>query len=461
VILKAITINTKPAIILGAILLWGCIATAKPADVTSFPYMKHLVPEGGGEHALGRAILDSDLFADTHDDFSNMRIVDDSETEVPFLVRPRTASVTSTRDKLIPTRVESLRELPDNRIEIEIILQRKPEVSQSLRLTSRLRNFEKLVTVHGSIDGSTWKELASNVPIVDYSRFIDFENTEISFSPAPYKRLRLSISDVTLDRELPLKQTVREALHGKTQREFVETSFRREDFRIDEIRLMGKTTTETGQHAIVTKHPVSDFVVSQDGSLTIVEFAARREPVVGVQLNTATRNFSRPVLLEGIGAEQGSYSCITRGSLSHIAVGNVARDSRTLRLLQPTRCSKWRMTIDNKDNPVLDITGITLKEQSYEAVFMNSPTASYRSFYGGAETKKPRYDVATILTVAGRSPATEYKPGERQENREFERTRLRLHIGGNAVLTIAILIMVLALGWGVAVAAKKVDMNAM
>lgn len=444
---------------LGAILLLGCIANAKPADVASFPYMKHLVPEGGREHALGRAILDSELFSETHDDFSNMRIVDDSETEIPFLVRPRTASVTSTRDKVIPTRVESLRELPDNKIEIEIVLERKPDVSQSIRLTSRLRNFEKLVTVHGSIDGSNWTELASNVPIVDYSRFIDFENTEISFSPARYRRLRLSISDVTLDRELPLKQKVREALHGETQREFTETSFRREDFRIDQIRLMGKTTTETGQHSIVTKRPVSGFEVRQDGSLTIIEFAARREPVVGVQLNTATRNFSRPVLLEGIGAEQGSYSLISRGILSHISVGDVTRDSRTLRLSRPTRCSKWRMTIDNKDNPILDISGITLEEQSYEAVFLNAPAASYRSFYGSTEIQRPNYDVATILNAVGRNPATEYKPGEQQENPAFRRSRIQFHIGGQVVLTIAILIMVLALGWGVAVASKKIEQS--
>jgi len=439
-------------------LLCVCSATAKPADLKAYPHMKHLLPDGGPEQALGAFALDADLFDATRTDYANMRIVDDAGTEIPFLVRTRTEAVTTTRDKVIPTRVDSLHELPGNRVEIELSLTLTPDVSQALVLSTGVRDFEKLVTVHGSVDGQTWEAIATAVPIVDYSRFIDFRSTRIPFQPARYQRLRLSVSDVTLDRELPLKQTVREALHGETQREFVETSFRREDFRINAITLLGPQTRETGQHAVTTERAATDLTVRQDGAQTVIEFRARREPVSGIRIMTSSENFSRPVRVEGkAGVGEEDFEELFRGSCRYIAVGDVQQDSRTLNLARPARCSEWRVTIDNKDNPALELTGVVLEEPLHEALFLNTPPCSFRVYYGGKDDQKPHYDLATIVSTVGRTSVTEYRAGEAQENPAFRRTRWRLRVGGKAVLSIAILLMVLALGWGVAVAAKHVE----
>lgn len=439
-------------------LLVVASANAKTANLAAYPYVRHLVPDGESSEVLGAFVLDSELFANTHDDFSNIRIVDDAGTEIPFLVRVRTKAVTSICDKVIATRVEAIRELPDNRIEIEVACVGKPAVSQEIDLSTRLRNFEKLVTVHGTTDGSTWREIATDIPVVDYSRFIDYQKTRISFSPGTYVRLRLVVSDVTLERELPFKKKVKEALQGKIQSEFVETSFKTENFRIDSIRLLGKRATETGQRPAIKDTPVKDFEVRQEESETIITFSANREPVSGIRIMTPAINFSRPIRIEGRGGpEGGGFDTRFRGVYSHISVGDVERDQRRLHLTRLSRCSEWRVIIDNKDSPALDISGVWMEEKVHEAVFLGTRGANYRVVYGGADTARPRYDVATIVSTVGRSPVASYRLGEVLENSAYRQMRWRLNIGGKTVLSIAILLMVLALGWGIAVVAKKIE----
>ncbi len=437
------------------------VAHAKQADLPAYPYLKHLVPEEDARQSLGAFPLDSDVFAETRNDYANLRIVNDSGTEIPYRVRTRTEAVTSTHDTVIPTRVESLRELPGNKIEIEILATGEPKESQEIVLSTRQHNFEKLATVYGTVDGQNWREIATEVPLVDYSRFIAYQKTRVVFAPAKYKRLRITLTDVTVDRELPLKKSVREALQGAMQHEFIETSFQREDFHIDHIRILGTKTTTTGSRSVARKRSIPDFKVQQDKRLTVIEFTAKREPVAGIMLQTSGINFSRPVTIEGKSeVGDGNFKMLHHGTYSHISVGDVKHDRRTLHLPSPSRCAAWRITINNRDNPSLEITGISLEEECVEAVFVNTPASSYRAFYGGKQATLPRYDVAAILNAVGRTPVAEFRLGDELQNPQYKRTRGgRLHIGGQAILTIAILLMVGALGWGVAVAAKKVDLT--
>jgi hypothetical protein len=436
-------------------LAMACQAYAKKADLSACPFVKHMSDGDSAGRAIGAAVIDSEVYAESADNFANVRIVDDAEIEIPYLVREKTTAVTKTRERHISTRIEALRELPDNRIEIELVLTGKAVESQAVVIETPIRDFEKLVTIRAATSDGEWTELVSEAPIVDYTRFIDLRDTRIEFAPAAYRRFRLTISDVTLDRELAIKRNVREALHGETQREFTHSSFRREDFRIDTIRLLGQRTTETGERPVRVTREINDFAVENDGKRTVVTFSSQREPIDGIRLLTSGRNFSRPVRVEG---KRGrSFTDLYRGTYRFISVGKVSRDNRTLRLRRPERCTEWRVTIDNADNPALAITGLVLEERVHEIVFLNSSPAVYRLIYGGSGTVKPSYDVSTILGVAGRSPSAAFTLGGQLDNEAYRRFNWRLRLGGQVVLSAAILLMVVALGWGVANAAKRIE----
>ena len=271
---------------------------AKSADLGNFPYVKNLAPENNSEHALGSFRLDLDVFDKSSADFSDLRIIDDTGTEIPFLIR-----------------------------------------------------------------------------------------------------------------------------------------------------------AVTGSGAIITNRVV-DFDQKQDNRKTIIEFKSRREPVRGIKIFTAEPNFSRQVLVEGQDSS-GNYRTYMRGTCSFVKVGDVERDNRTLSLPTTARCSAWRLTIDNKDNPELQVTDITVITKEYEAVFINRHPGAYRLIYGG-KGKPPRYDLSTIIRTSGSSHPAPYRLGEELENEDYAKASWGLRIGGKAILTIAILLMIGILIWGIATTSKQI-----
>lgn len=292
------------ALSLALMLLWGGGAAAKTADIAAYPHVKHLVPKGEPEQALGAFALDLELLAATRDDFANMRVIDDTNTEVPFLVRPRGEAAP---------------------------------------------------------DGAT------------------------------------------------------------------------------------------------VGHDIVDFKVHQDGTDTIITFKAYREPAVGIRILSGNDNFSRPVRVEGkSGIGHAGFRDVSRGAYSLISTGDIARDGRTIQLPSATRCTHWRITITNHDNPALEVTGITLIERVHDAILVNTQPSNYRVIYGGDNTLRPRYDMATILRAAGDAPTAAFRLGPEQENEELGGW-WPWRIGARVVLLIAILAMVAVLTWGVATAARKVE----
>jgi hypothetical protein len=210
--------------------------------------------------------------------------------------------------------------------------------------------------------------------------------------------------------------------------------------------------SKTGRSNLASNR-VHDINVSNDGNLTIIEFSAQREPVTEIKVFASSGNFSRSIKIEG--RDSDTFRERLRGTYSYVETGDLNRDKRSMHLRQPLRCSGWRITIDNKDSPALEITGVTLVEKVYEGVFVTEDPGAYRLFYGGAQAHKPRYDVGAILAV-GRNQFAVYRISEELINGEYNKSAWHLRIGGRVVLTVAILLMVAALGWGIVVASKQV-----
>jgi hypothetical protein len=271
---------------------------AKSAKLSNFAYVKNLETNCRDEHALGSLLLDSDIFSAASADFSNIRIVDDSETEIPFLIK-----------------------------------------------------------------------------------------TAVS-----------------------------------------------------------EPTTETNN--------IIDFSIMQDGSKTIVSFAAQYKPVAAIKIITTDPNFSRRVTVEGKTAD-GNFRTYLHTTCSYVSVGSTLQDNRTLSLPRAVRCSEWRITIQNEDNPKLEISSINITAPKYNLIFVRRPAAVYRIFYGGS-AKPPNYDASAIINTAGSQTAANYNLSSQFDNEEYNKTARSLQIGGKAILTIAILLMVAVLGWGIATASKQI-----
>ena len=145
--------------------------------------------------------------------------------------------------------------------------------------------------------------------------------------------------------------------------------------------------------------------------------------------------------------------------IGELFVSNIA--SKTLRTLKQQeldldfpehRSAEYRIALENRDSPPLDVIGLLAEGNVYEVVFLASQGGSYRLAYGNARMESPSYDTATLTTALaeGLSPiASTLGVAEEQplvpEAEEPWWKRL-LNNGPAMTALIAVLVLILASG---------------
>jgi hypothetical protein len=437
-------------------------------DKRPFPYFRELSPGQGPAGELGRFDLDETMLSALDDGMGNLRVVDDNDREVPYLVRVRMSDKPITRESDIATETVSLSPLGSNRI--EIIVRRAPteKVNRApsvVDLGSTLSNYEKLVTVSGSDDKQTWETLASGQPIFDYSRFMAVRNTRIEIKPVARAFYRIEVSNIAESKESPFVQITRRKEGGEPRWEDESLSFQRQDFRIEKIRILERVTETVRQSPVTGPYSALNVSVAEDPrhQETIVTFETRRVPVGAIVIRTDDANFNRPIIVEAFGAAGGDAAAMASGekrplrtaTLTRIRVGSFSRDDTTVELDPPARCLRYRLAIRNFDSPPLRIAGVDLRGPVYEAVFLTSARGPLRVFYGGRGIDAPRYDIAEAVQHAYATGTPPYALGAQQENLRFKPSA-GLRMDGRKIMVAAVVLMVAALAWAIRMTAKSV-----
>ena len=329
------------------------------------PYAKQLEPAGdaSADSRFGACAIDEDIYAVLNGDQSNLRIVDDKGTEVPFLIRTKTGDRTIEQSNPIPYEKLSFGKPAENAIEIELrrssdqrFLNRK---ASTVVLASGLRHFEKHVSVYCGNDGIKWMLLAENKPIFDYSRFIDIRNSRVSFPPADAEFFKLHISNISEKQDSPYTRLSR-TMHAGTESSSTEsTSFTRADFKIDEITFYETTKRTVKGKVLPQSYKASNFSITEEDKQSLVTFATANTPLTAISLLTPDSLFHRGFTLDN--SDDGkSWRRIQAGTISCAGEGSEARESRVIKLPRAMRASFWRVAIQNNDSPPLDISGVDL-----------------------------------------------------------------------------------------------------
>lgn len=122
-----------------------------------------------------------------------------------------------------------------------------------------------------------------------------------------------------------------------------------------------------------------------------------------------------------------------------------------------SRHEQYRLVIENRDSPPLNVEGIEAEGDVYEAVYLGAPNKHYQLVYGAPDAERPAYDTAAIQELLGK--AFQPSPAELGAERPFAAgpapvnwTRL---LSNRPVLWGVITVMVIALGWGLYQAAQR------
>ncbi|MDZ4658487.1 MAG: DUF3999 family protein [Bythopirellula sp.] len=347
--------------------------------------------------------LDTEVYANSLPDYLDLRVLDGQKNEIAYVLRrgqtkrSRKVQQTWSAEKL------ALKPLDEGGLEIrfQVDPQKHLQPPQGIRFFSPLVNFEHHVKVESSTDGESWNTLVDNGLIFDYSQFMDVRNVTLDLpsiegQPQFY---RLTIADVTQEQQSQLMELSRSLKGDEEQGRTERTTINRQPFRIDRIELW---IDEVRQDVIADReveYPVKLDKVEQDpkAKQSLVYLTSQREPLTEITIDTPNRNFSRNARIE-IPAEQG-----TTKTWQTLGTANLARiDFRTLKRealgldIPETRGGEYRLVIENRDSPPLEVKGATAEGHVYEVVFLAAKEAKYDLTYGNDSLAAPNYDTATL-----------------------------------------------------------------
>jgi len=398
--------------------------------------------------------LDSDIYDATRGGYPDLRVVDESDAELPYQLEPDVEFLEERSRRTFAAKVQSLRH-EGNSLELRLSLPEKSPSAEAFTISTPQSNYERTVQVFGSNDGADWKPLVTDSLIFDYSRFIDISNREIVLPANNFREFRLVIGDVTDEKRSPYKELTRTFRKGQ-EVEFTErTTTELRDFRIDRIEVAHTSVQQKVRTRKTMSYPVANFESKEDPSRkqTILTVRTRREPISNFTLVTPSRNFHRRAVVE-VPVVQGTkteWLEVGSATLTHIGFRDLRREQLRIDIAE-RREEQYRIVIHNEDNPPLEISGVEVVGNVYRVVFLAQKSQTYRLFYGSESAPAPKYETAVVLAALRRE---DFQPvmatlGAETKNPGFgvePGFALRKLLNNWLFLGSVICLMVVVLGW--------------
>jgi hypothetical protein len=391
-----------------------------------FPYAKSLALDAdSARYDVASFAFDPEVFKAVDRLDRDLRLYDGSDVEIAFVSRIKKAPSTNILERKVPVLLKALDEDPDGRVEIMITRTNEVPV-EALEFNTRLRNFEKNVSVYGCDDGVSWVLLADRQPIFDYQRYLDLRNTRVPLKSSLFKHYRIEVDRLSESKQSPLTQIIQESRSGVPFSKQEQLSFTQVDFRIDGVKLIHREAEVKLSDPVIREYPVAQFAVTQkpEKQQTVVAFAAGRAPLSKLVLETTSDNFSRTVTVEGTDDDE-HWQRLASSRITRVAVGAFRKDEREISLGSVRRYSNLRVTIDDGDSQPLAVTGVIAKGPVWEGVFFPEERTGLKLLYGAKDCPAPRYDIAQVLSQAPYSETTRFTLGPQRPNPVFSEDKPR------------------------------------
>lgn len=443
------------------------VAMVSGADQTPvrFRYWKPIDRAAAKEEEIVAFNLDSDIYAATRPGYPDLRVIDEAMAEAPYQIEPDLEHREERTRQSFSTELVKAR--PDgNALEVQLRLPDKSPSAEGFTFTTPLTNYERKVLVSGSADGVKWEPLVTDGIIFDYSRFMDVRSRDIALPKNSYRQFKITIQDVTDDKESPFTELARTFRGAKEDQRVERTTIERRPFRIDRIDAWHVTIQDRVQQARTAAYPIAGFESKEDPAKkqTTITVRTRREPLIRFTMETPSRNFSRRAGIEvpvarGVNTE---WHSIGEATVSNFSFRDQRREQLTIgfHAFHEHREEQYRIVISNEDNPPLNVTGVKAEGNVYRVVFLAQPNKTYRVHYGSESGQAPKYEAATVLATLRK----DYAPvaatlGAQAENTEFggEGLGMRGLLNNWIFLGCAIGLMVVVLGWALFRAGKRLE----
>lgn len=405
--------------------------------------------------------IDNELYRNTKDDFSDLRLFNSKGQEVAYYVRLTSNKDTVITREIVPMKLYSFKKRISG---TNVLFGRKKDdaIPEELIIETPLSNFEKKVSVLGSNDQKHWVKLAESKPIFDYSQFIDLRNTSISFNKSDCTYFNVVIDTLTDVKQSDFSRVLFQSTPN-AQTRYTEFLQHKEPFRLDEIKFYSlKKDIDYGAHQI-EQNELSIQSTARDttNSSTTLTLLSSREPVNKLTISTSTVNFSRQVTVFGTDdtTQNASWVQLASAEIYNFLFDNLHKKHTELFLNTTSRFLYYKLVIQNNDNQPISITGVMGSGPRHEVVFFHNRMTSLNVCYKADSSKIPHYDVGSILQNAPVTNGNIWNLGKPVEKRNLQFERNTSVLSSRNILIIAVCLMVVVLSIVLYMALKKIDME--
>ncbi|MBX3444943.1 MAG: DUF3999 family protein [Planctomyces sp.] len=383
---------------------------ATAADGPGWRFERSLTLPDHEDEALTTVMFDSAIYSHTRDDLADVRILDETGAETPFLVRtPSTTEPRRVRNRWAASDPQA-RPLEDGGLEVIVSRKETDPVPNGLTLVTPLKDYERQVRVFQRGAGEEWIPIGQPGLVFDYSRFLDTGSADVRFPESGARTFRIVIDSVTEQQESQLMELTRRTGGDSAPERQERIVVNRRPFRIDRIEFFREIEQQQSTGPERKAYPLPEFTVSQNAERreTLVTLRTSREPLLTLTVRTPSRNFSRRVRVEIPDSRPTAperWRSIATGSLTQFDVSGLNRSELEIGI-PDTRSEEYRLVIENQDSPPLEIQAVDVQGSIREAVFIARPEARYRIAYGREDAEPARYDTAAIRAALDQRPAT-------------------------------------------------------
>ncbi|MFA5831530.1 MAG: DUF3999 family protein [Candidatus Paceibacterota bacterium] len=365
-------------------LLAGIPAIALGAfEPQYWKFYKEISPVSG---EIAKFTLDGEVFASANENMSDLRIISNTEREVPYKM---SVAQGMEQTAYVPAKItnNSYSEEKSSSAVIEV-----PEgsVVNRLHISTGNVNFQRNVKIFGSNDGKEWSVILDNGYIYDYTDIkggFHSQGTELSFSDSTFRFLKAEIEG---DGVSPIKISGMEI-----------TKYTKEAAR-EVMRIPAFTSAENA-----AKRETS----------VILDFSQRGIPVNKAILETDSVNFNRTVSLYS-GNKTDSWNYLGNEYVFRYRTERIS--SEKLTLLFPEITDRYvKIVIQNKDNEPIRITGAKAFATYREVLFQAKTGETYKLYYGSKNARTPEYDFDAYLQYLDIGKAQTVTLGAQKNNEKF------------------------------------------
>ncbi len=422
--------------------------TNASSAISHYPLMRPVLTVPAQEE-LTAITLDTVIWAESPGTPPDIRFADAAGVPIPHLLQKAAEQRLRTVRDNCRSRVDALQELPENRIELTVTLDEEAPFATGLEFLTPLKDFERQISVQGLDADGAATMLVENALIYDYSRFADVRRCTVSLPPNRYRRFAIAIGEVTDEQQSPQRQISRTYEQGSEVRLIDQSTVTTRPFRMDSVQLYAERQAESHRIDREIPIPLKAWKARENSreKTTVIEIETHNEPVTGFALQVADRNFTRRVRVEvPVGSGNGdAWRVIGGASISRIAFRSLMHEERRVTFAE-RRSPRFRLVIDNQDNPPLNITGAEAIGPVWQALYLAAAGLQARLYYGAATPSQPaRYDTAAIERVVNSGfdpvPFSLGEPVDNPDHRQPGRSLTGL-IGSRAFFLSAVVVMV-------------------